>query len=61
MIDTFGLYFGTFLVILAQCLLVVVLILVALAFLMYGDRKIWAAVQMRKGPNQVGAFGLLQS
>ncbi len=61
MIDTFGLYFGTFLVILAQCLLVVVLILVALAFLMYGDRKIWAAVQMRKGPNMVGAFGLLQS
>mgnify|MGYP001075739432 FL=1 len=61
MIDTFGLYFGTFLVILAQCLLVVVLILVALAFLMYGDRKIWAAVQMRKGPNIVGVFGLLQS
>ncbi len=61
MIDTFGLYFGTFLVILGQCLLVVVLILVALAFLMYGDRKIWAAVQMRKGPNIVGAFGLLQS
>ena len=61
MIDTFGLYFGTFLVILGQALLVVVLILVALAFLMYGDRKIWAAVQMRKGPNVVGAFGLLQS
>ncbi len=61
MIDTFGLYFGTFLVILGQALLVVVLILVALAFLMYGDRKIWAAVQMRKGPNIVGAFGLLQS
>ena len=61
MIDTFGLYFGTFLVILGQALLVVVLILVALAFLMYADRKIWAAVQMRKGPNVVGAFGLLQS
>tara|TARA_Y100000739_G_scaffold182816_1_gene161079 strand:- start:182 stop:658 length:477 start_codon:yes stop_codon:yes gene_type:complete len=28
---------------------------------MYADRKIWAAVQMRKGPNVVGAFGLLQS
>lgn len=61
MIDTFGLYFGTFLVILAQCLLVVVCVLVALAFLMYADRKIWAAVQIRKGPNVVGAFGLLQS
>ncbi len=61
MIDTFGFYFGTFLVILGQSLLVIVLILVALAFLMYADRKIWAAVQMRKGPNMVGAFGLLQS
>ncbi len=61
MIDTFGFYFGTFLVILGQSLLVVVLILVALAFLMYADRKIWAAVQMRKGPNMVGPFGLLQS
>jgi len=28
---------------------------------MYADRKIWAAVQMRRGPNVVGAFGLLQS
>ncbi len=61
MINTFGLYFGTFLVIVGQVLLVVVLILVALAFLMYGDRKIWAAVQMRKGPNMVGPFGVLQS
>jgi NADH-quinone oxidoreductase subunit H len=30
-------------------------------FLVYGDRKIWAAVQMRRGPNVVGPFGLLQS
>ena len=61
MTDVFGFYFGTFLVILGQSLLVIVLILVALAFLMYADRKIWAAVQMRKGPNIVGVFGLLQS
>ncbi len=52
---------GQLLVILGQCLLVLVPLLVALAFLMYADRKIWAAVQMRKGPNVVGAFGLLQS
>ncbi|MCC0064819.1 MAG: NADH-quinone oxidoreductase subunit NuoH [Defluviimonas sp.] len=52
---------GTFLLILGQCLLVTVCVLVALAFLMYADRKVWAAVQMRKGPNVVGAFGLLQS
>src|SRR3989304_740829 len=36
-------------------------LLVAIAFLLLADRKIWAAVQMRRGPNVVGAFGLLQS
>ena len=54
-------YFGIFLLILSQCLLVIISVLISLAFLMYADRKIWAAVQMRKGPNVVGAFGLLQS
>ena len=38
-----------------------VTLLLAQAFLMYFDRKVWAAVQMRKGPNVVGPFGLLQS
>ena len=52
---------GLFLLILGQCLLVTVLILISLAFLMYADRKVWAAVQIRKGPNIVGPFGLLQS
>jgi len=52
---------GQFLLILGQILLIVLPLLVALAFLMYADRKIWAAVQMRKGPNVVGTFGLLQS
>jgi NADH-quinone oxidoreductase subunit H len=52
---------GIILLILGQCLLVLIPLLVALAFLMYADRKIWAAVQMRKGPNMVGIFGLLQS
>jgi len=52
---------GILLLILGQCLLVVVPLLVALAFLMYADRKIWAAVMMRRGPNVVGVFGLLQS
>ena len=52
---------GIALLVLGQCLLLVVPLLVALAFLMYADRKVWAAVQMRKGPNVVGAFGLLQS
>lgn len=39
----------------------VVVLLLSLAFILLADRKIWAAVQMRKGPNVVGAFGLLQS
>lgn len=52
---------GIVLVILFQCLLVLIPLLVSLAFLMYADRKVWAAVQMRKGPNIVGPFGLLQS
>ncbi|QEE35994.1 NADH-quinone oxidoreductase subunit NuoH [Octadecabacter sp. SW4] len=52
---------GIVLLILGQALLVLVPLLVALAFLMYADRKVWAAVQMRKGPNVVGVFGLLQS
>jgi NADH-quinone oxidoreductase subunit H len=41
--------------------LVTVGILLAVAFLLLADRKIWAAVMMRKGPNVVGPFGLLQS
>jgi len=52
---------GILLVIVGQVLLIVVPLLVALAFLMYADRKVWAAVQMRRGPNVVGPWGLLQS
>ncbi|HNR75975.1 MAG TPA: NADH-quinone oxidoreductase subunit NuoH [Parvularculaceae bacterium] len=44
-----------------QALALIVALLLAQAFLMYFDRKVWAAVQMRKGPNVVGPFGLLQS
>ncbi len=46
---------------LVQSLVLLVAVLVILAFLLLADRKIWAAVQMRKGPNVVGPFGLLQS
>ncbi len=42
-------------------LIVLVVLLVLIAFLLLMDRKVWAAVQMRKGPNVVGPFGLLQS
>jgi NADH-quinone oxidoreductase subunit H len=36
-------------------------LLVVIAFLLLMDRKVWAAVQLRRGPNVVGPFGLLQS
>ncbi len=38
-----------------------VALLVFIAFALYADRKVWAAVQLRRGPNVVGPFGLLQS
>ncbi|KIN72989.1 NADH-quinone oxidoreductase subunit NuoH [Sulfitobacter guttiformis] len=52
---------GMILLIVGQIFLVVIPLLVALAFLMYLDRKIWASVQLRRGPNVVGVYGLLQS
>src|SRR6476659_3079776 len=47
--------------IIGQSLLLLVILLIIVAFLLYADRKVWAAVQMRRGPNVVGPFGLLQS
>ncbi|MCT8161161.1 NADH-quinone oxidoreductase subunit NuoH [Pseudoruegeria sp. SHC-113] len=61
MADFFSTGPGIALIIVAQCLLVIGFVMISLLFLVYGDRKIWAAVQMRRGPNVVGAFGLLQS
>ncbi|WP_333630211.1 NADH-quinone oxidoreductase subunit NuoH [Agrobacterium cavarae] len=49
------------LIIVGQSLLLLVILLVAIAFLLLADRKIWAAVQLRRGPNVVGPFGLFQS
>src|SRR5437763_1763113 len=48
-------------VMVAQSLLLLVILLIAIAYVLLADRKIWAAVQMRRGPNVVGPFGLLQS
>jgi NADH-quinone oxidoreductase subunit H len=50
-----------FLLTLGQILIVTVVLLLSVAFQIYGDRKIFAGVQMRKGPNIVGPWGLLQS
>lgn len=61
MADFFASPLGIALTIAAQAGLIVSFVMVSLLFLVYGDRKIWAAVQMRRGPNVVGVFGLLQS
>ncbi|MGR3572156.1 NADH-quinone oxidoreductase subunit NuoH [Brevirhabdus sp.] len=61
MADFFSTGLGIALIIVAQSLAVIGFVMISLLFLVYGDRKIWAAVQMRRGPNVVGAFGLLQS
>ncbi|MFC3630776.1 NADH-quinone oxidoreductase subunit NuoH [Paracoccus angustae] len=52
---------GMTILLLAQGLAVIAFVMLSLIFLVYGDRKIWAAVQMRRGPNVVGPWGLLQT
>src|SRR5437870_6106930 len=44
-----------------QSLLLLVVLLIAIAYILLADRKIWAAVQIRRGPNVVGPWGLFQS
>ncbi|HEY4343258.1 MAG TPA: NADH-quinone oxidoreductase subunit NuoH [Parvibaculum sp.] len=48
-------------IIVGQGLALLVGLLIFTAYILLADRKIWAAVQLRRGPNVVGAFGLLQS
>ncbi len=59
--DFFSTTLGMAVLVAAQCLLVVGFVMISMLFLVYGDRKIWAAVQMRRGPNVVGPWGLLQT
>ncbi len=54
-------YLLPFLIVLGQSVLLLVLLLITVAYLLYADRKIWAAVQIRRGPNVVGPWGLWQS
>jgi NADH-quinone oxidoreductase subunit H len=49
------------LIIIGQSLLLLVTLLIFIAFILLADRKIWAAVQLRRGPNVVGPWGLFQS
>ena len=54
-------YLWPLLVMVFQSVVLLVALLVIVAFLLLMDRKVWAAVQLRRGPNVVGPFGLLQS
>ena len=54
-------YILQLLIIVAQIMAVIAPVLISVAFLVYAERKILALIQLRKGPNVVGPFGLLQS
>ncbi len=59
--DVFWAYIWPLIVMVAQSVMLLVILLVAIAYILLADRKIWAAVQMRRGPNVVGPWGLFQS
>src|SRR6187397_2001703 len=59
--DFFWAYVWPLIVIVAQSVMLLVILLVAIAYVLLADRKIWAAVQIRRGPNVVGPWGLFQS
>jgi len=59
--EFFWTYLWPLIVMVAQSVLLLVVLLVAIAYVLLADRKIWAAVQMRRGPNVVGPWGLFQS
>lgn len=50
-----------FLATVAGILLIALPLMLSVAMIIYADRKIWAAIALRRGPNVVGPFGLLQS
>ena len=56
-----GAYGGWFVANLALILLIALPVMLAVAMIIYADRKIWAAMALRRGPNVVGPFGILQS
>ncbi|NNC72182.1 MAG: NADH-quinone oxidoreductase subunit NuoH [Sphingomonadaceae bacterium] len=56
-----GYGFGWFVATAILILMIVLPLLLAVAMIIYADRKIWAAIALRRGPNVVGPFGLLQS
>ena len=61
--NTLGFPFGAawFAATLSGILLIALPLMLAVAMVIYAERKIWAAIALRRGPNVVGPFGLLQS
>src|ERR1700726_1549814 len=54
-------YLWPFAIMVAQSLLLLIILLIVVAYVLWADRKIWAAVMLRRGPNVVGPWGLWQS
>jgi NADH-quinone oxidoreductase subunit H len=59
--DFFWTYLWPLIITIAESVLMLVVLLIAIAYILLADRKIWAAVQIRRGPNVVGPLGLFQS
>jgi NADH-quinone oxidoreductase subunit H len=59
--DFFWSYVVPFLLTVLESVVLLVVLLIGVAYILYADRKIWAAVQIRRGPNVVGPWGLFQS
>lgn len=61
--NSLGLPYGWawFLATIIGILVIALPLMLAVAMIIYADRKIWAAMALRRGPNVVGPFGLLQS
>ena len=61
MADFWTNYLLPFLIVVGQSFLLIAVLLIVIAYILLADRKIWAAVQIRRSPNVVGPWGLLQS
>ena len=59
--DFWWTYLWPLVIMIAESLLLLVVLLLSVAYILLADRKIWAAVQIRRGPNVVGPWGLFQS
>jgi NADH-quinone oxidoreductase subunit H len=60
MVDILRIYGLPTAILVAEILAIIVPLLLAVAYLTYAERKVLAAAQLRRGPNVVGPFGLLQ-